>query len=60
MKLLKWDQDCDDSEYLEFAIERDDLKLAAELVRHGVSPDGIRKLKKNASYKMHKVITEHL
>ncbi|KAK8883890.1 hypothetical protein M9Y10_042991 [Tritrichomonas musculus] len=43
MKLFKFDPDCDDSEYLEFAIERDDLKLAAELVRHGASPDGVRK-----------------
>ena len=60
MKLFKFDPDCDDTEYIEFAIERDDLKLAAELCRHGASPEGVRKWKKKASYEMYKVITENI
>ena len=43
IKLSKFDPYCDDTEYIEFRIERDDQKLAAELCRHGASPEGVRK-----------------
>lgn len=60
LKLFKFSPDCDDDEYMEFAIERDDLKLAAELLKCGASPDGVRKWKKKASYEMYKLIMERL
>ena len=59
--LLKFKPDVsDNSDYLEYAIKNDLVKLAAELVRLGSRPEMIRKWKKRSSYEMQQAIINNL
>lgn len=61
LQCLKYNNITDiDSDYLKFAIKRNDLNLAGALVRAGANPERVRNWKKKCSKEMYQVIMNNL
>lgn len=54
------DLDVSYEKYIKWAINNDDLKIGAELIRHGCSPDLYPKWKKRSSNEMYRMIIQNI